>query len=67
MGKIGAERTFCHTVVLGTTCLREVFDNTTAVGLSVRLEELYMAKNLANKIRLKEMLYTFRMAEGTPV
>ena len=26
-----------------------------------------MTKSLANKIRLKEILYTFRMAEGTPV
>ena len=26
-----------------------------------------MTKSLANKIRLKEMLYTYRMAEGTPV
>jgi len=26
-----------------------------------------MTKSLANKIRLKEMLYTFRRAEGTPV
>ena len=46
--------------------LQEVFDKTTAVDLWVRLEELYMTKSLANKIRLKEMLYTFCMAEGTP-
>jgi len=26
-----------------------------------------MLKSLANKIRVKERLYTFRMAEGTPV
>ena len=26
-----------------------------------------MTKSLANKIRLKERLYTFCMAEGTPV
>ena len=42
--------------------LREVLDKTTAVGLWVQLEELYMTKSLANKIRLKEMLYTFRTA-----
>jgi len=47
--------------------LREVLDKTTAVDLWVRLEELYMTMSLANKIRLKEGLYTFRMAEGTPV
>ena len=44
-----------------------MLDKTTAVDLWVQLEELYMTKNLANKIRLKERLYTFRMAEGTPV
>ena len=47
--------------------LRELLDKTTAVGLWVRLEELYMSKSLANKIRLKERLYTFIMAEGTLV
>ena len=47
--------------------LREVLDKATAVDLWTRLEELYMTKSLANKIRLKERLYTFRMAEGTPV
>ena len=47
--------------------LSEVLDKTTAVGLWVRLEELYMTKSLANKIQLKETLYTFRMTEGTPV
>ena len=47
--------------------LRKVFDKTTAVDLWVRLEELHMSKSLANKIRLKERLYTFRMAEGTPI
>ena len=47
--------------------LREVLDRTTALELWSRLEELYMQKSLANKIRLKEKLYTIRMAEGTPV
>jgi len=44
-----------------------VLDSTTAVDLWARLEELYMTKSLANKIRLKERLYAFRMAEGTPI
>ena len=44
--------------------LREVLDKATAIDLWTRLEELYMTKSLANKIRLKERLYTFRMAEG---
>ena len=47
--------------------LREVLDKVTAIDLWTRLEELYMTKSLANKIRLKERLYTCRMAEGTPV
>ena len=47
--------------------LREVLDKTIAVDLWVQLEELYMTKSLTNKIRLKERLYTFRMAERTPV
>ena len=47
--------------------LREVLDKATAVDLWIRLEELYMIKSLANKICLKERLYTFCMTEGTPV
>ena len=47
--------------------LLEVLDKATAMDLWTRLEELYMTKCLANKIRLKEMLYTFCMAEGTLV
>ena len=47
--------------------LREVLDKATAVDLWTRLEELYMTKSLANKIRVKERLYTFRMVESTPV
>jgi len=44
-----------------------VLDKTTALGLWVRLEELYITKSFTNKIRLKEMLYTFKMAKSTPV
>ena len=47
--------------------LREVLDEATAVDLWFQLEELYMTKSLANKIHLNERLYTFRMAEGTPI
>ena len=39
--------------------LREALDKITAVGLWVWLEELYMTKSLANKIRLNERLYTY--------
>jgi len=45
--------------------LREMLDKANVVDLWARLKELYMTKSLANKIRLKEMLCTFRMAEGT--
>jgi len=44
---------------LASHVLREVLDKTTVVYLWARLEELCMTKSLANKIRLKEMLYTF--------
>jgi len=47
--------------------LREVLDKATVVDLWTRMGELYLTKSLANKIHLKERLYTFRMAEGTPV
>jgi hypothetical protein len=30
-------------------------------------EAIYMTKSLANKLRLKERLYTIRMAEGTSI
>jgi len=39
--------------------LQDVLDKTNAMDLWARLEELYMMKSLANKIRLKERLYTF--------
>ena len=35
------------------------------IGLWLKLELLYMTESLDNKLRLKEMLYTIRMAEGT--
>nr|GEV63983.1 retrovirus-related Pol polyprotein from transposon TNT 1-94 [Tanacetum cinerariifolium] len=41
--------------------LREVIHETTAVGLWLKLESLYMTKSLANKLRLKDRLYTFSM------
>ena len=44
-----------------------MLDKTTAVDVWTWLEELHMMKSLANKIRLKERLHTFRMAEGTLV
>ena len=44
-----------------------MLDKTTALDLWARLKELYMTKSLANKIRLKKRLYTFKIAEGTLV
>nr|GEV51674.1 retrovirus-related Pol polyprotein from transposon TNT 1-94 [Tanacetum cinerariifolium] len=41
--------------------LREVIHETIAAGLWLKLESLYITKSLANKIRLKDRLYTFRM------
>jgi hypothetical protein len=32
-----------------------------------KLEELYMTKSLANKLHLKQRLYTIRMAGGTSI
>jgi len=52
---------------LSKEVLREVVNETTAAGLWLKLETLYMTKNLANKLRLKEHIYTIRMVEGTPI
>nr|GEY34110.1 retrovirus-related Pol polyprotein from transposon TNT 1-94 [Tanacetum cinerariifolium] len=45
--------------------LREVIHKTTAAGLWLKLESLYMTKSLANKLRLKDRLYTYRMKPAT--
>nr|GEV49489.1 retrovirus-related Pol polyprotein from transposon TNT 1-94 [Tanacetum cinerariifolium] len=45
--------------------LREVIHETTMAGLWLKLESLYMTKSLANKLRFKDRLYTFRMKPGT--
>ncbi|GKE13137.1 hypothetical protein Tco_1416688 [Tanacetum coccineum] len=47
--------------------LREVIHETTAAGLRLKLESLYMTKSLANKLRLKDRLYTLHMKPGTSV
>nr|GEW40447.1 retrovirus-related Pol polyprotein from transposon TNT 1-94 [Tanacetum cinerariifolium] len=41
--------------------LREVIHETTAASLWLKLESLYMTNSLANKLRLKDRLYTFRI------
>nr|GEU42904.1 retrotransposon protein, putative, Ty1-copia subclass [Tanacetum cinerariifolium] len=44
-----------------------VIHETTATGLWLKLESLYMTKSLANKLRLKYHLYTFRIKPCTSV
>lgn len=52
---------------LSREVLREVIKEKSAEGIWTKLESLYMTKSLANKLRLKERLFTLRMSEGTPI
>jgi hypothetical protein len=52
---------------LSPNVLREVMNTKSMTELWKKLEELYMTKSIANKLRLKECLYTIRMAEGTSI
>lgn len=52
---------------LSNEVLREVAGEKTAAGLWLKLESLYMTKTLANRLHLKQRLFTMRMAEGTPI
>jgi len=52
---------------LAPNVLREVLDKITTAEFCLGLEIIYMNKGLANKICLKEQLYTFSMAEGTSI
>ena len=45
--------------------LCEVMHEKSVATLWKKLEELYMTNSLANKLRLKERLYTICMSEGT--
>ncbi|KAK9067917.1 hypothetical protein SSX86_012028 [Deinandra increscens subsp. villosa] len=49
---------------LGDRVLREVSKETTAGGVWMKLEQLYMTKSLANRLYMKKRLYTFKMASG---
>lgn len=42
---------------LGDEVLREVVDETTAIGIWEKIEALYMKKSLANRLYLKKWLY----------
>ena len=44
--------------------LREVAREKTAASMWLKLESLYMAKSLANRLCLKQQLYTFKMTES---
>lgn len=44
--------------------LREVAEESTAIGIWGRLEALYMRKSLLNQLYLKKRLYTLHMDEG---
>jgi hypothetical protein len=52
---------------LSLEVLHVVMNAKSMAELWKKLEELYMTKSLANKLRLKERLYTIRMAEGTSI
>ncbi|GKC74612.1 hypothetical protein Tco_1120495 [Tanacetum coccineum] len=52
---------------LGNKVRREVTGETTATGVWIKLETLYMKKSLANKLYLKKKLYTFYMPVGQKI
>ncbi|MFQ6666254.1 hypothetical protein Gotur_032680 [Gossypium turneri] len=49
---------------LANTILQEVLIEKTSSALWKRLETLYVTKSLANRLVLKQCLFTFRMNEG---
>ena len=49
---------------LGDKALREVAREKTAASMWLKLESLYMTKSLANRLCLKQQLYTFKMTES---
>ena len=44
--------------------LREVAHETSASAIWKKLEDLYMVKSLANRLYLKQQLYSYRFTEG---
>ena len=52
---------------LGDKALREVAKEKTAAAMWLKLESLYMTKSLANRLCLKQQLYTFNMTESKSV
>lgn len=49
---------------LGHKALREVAREKTTASIWLKLESLYMTKSLANRLCLKQQLYTFKMIES---
>jgi len=49
---------------LSNEVMRKVIEETTIIGLWIKLETLYMNKSLMNWLYLKHQLYTFKMKEG---
>jgi hypothetical protein len=58
---------FALQLSLSPYVLREVMNAKSVAELWKKLEDLYMTKNLANKLHTKEHLYTIRMAESTSI
>lgn len=52
---------------LGDRVLREVSKEKTAASIWLKLEHLYMTKSLANRLYLKQRLYTLNMQPGTSI
>ena len=59
-----------HSVVvlcLGDKVLREVAKETTAAGILTKLENLYLTKSLANRLCMKQRLYSYRFLDDKGV
>ena len=51
----------------GDKALREVSRETSAAAIWLKFEKLYMTKWLANRLYLKQRLYSFKMVEGKSI
>ena len=52
---------------LSNEVLREVVKETTTKGMREKLESLYMAKSVTNRLLLKSRLYDLPLGEGKPL
>ena len=52
---------------LGDRVLREISKEKSALAVWLKLESLYMTKSLANRLHLKQKLYTFKMSTGSSI